>query len=626
MWKYPEHFDVIVMGGGHAGCEACLASARMGAKTLLLTMNLDTIAKMSCNPAVGGVAKGHMVREIDALGGEMGKVIDCTGIQYRMLNETKGPAVWAPRAQADKVAYQFEMKHRLERTPNLQIKQGTIEDLIIENGAIVGVITKEGIIYYTKTLILSSGTFMRGLLHIGETNYSGGRAGDQPAVGLSGSLERAGLVLGRLKTGTPPRINKRSIDYSLTEEQPGDPTVKFSFDDEGIPRMQQVSCHITYTTQETKDIILRNIHRSPMYSGKITGIGPRYCPSIEDKVVRFADKERHQIFLEPEGLHTQEVYVNGVSSSLPFDVQYEFIRSIPSLRNAEIMRPAYAIEYDYVVSGQIDASLECRKIEGLFLAGQINGTSGYEEAAGQGLLAGINAANKVLGNAPFILQRHEAYLGVMVDDLITKGLDEPYRMFTSRAEHRLLLRQDNADLRLRHHGYHLGIVGRDRFDRVEKKRETLELETKRLATVYRTVNGKGISLYQLLSRPEMSYSQLLQDFPEQMVDHGSETNLQIELAVKFAGYITRQYAEVDKMTHVEKIKIPSNFNFDVVSGLRNEARQKLKTHQPENVGQASRIAGISPADVSILMINLARRDTKDEPASCASEPETECPL
>lgn len=616
MWNYPDHFDVIVMGGGHAGCEACLASARMGAKTLLLTMNLDTIAKMSCNPAVGGVAKGHMVREIDALGGEMGKVIDCTGIQYRMLNETKGPAVWAPRAQADKVAYQFEMKHRLERTPNLQIKQGTIEDLIIENGAIVGVITKEGIIYYTKTLILSSGTFMRGLLHIGETHYSGGRAGDQPAVGLSGSLERAGLVLGRLKTGTPPRINKRSIDYSLTEEQPGDPNVKFSFDDEGIPRLPQVSCHITYTTQETKDIILRNIHRSPMYSGKITGIGPRYCPSIEDKVVRFSDKERHQIFLEPEGLHTQEVYVNGVSSSLPFDVQFEFIRSIPSLRNAEIMRPAYAIEYDYVVSGQIDASLECRKIEGLFLAGQINGTSGYEEAAGQGLLAGINAANKVAGKAPFILQRHEAYLGVMIDDLITKGLDEPYRMFTSRAEHRLLLRQDNADLRLRHYGYDLGLVSRERYDRVEKKRAIMEIETKRLATVFKTINGKGIPLTQLLCRPDMSYQQLLQDYPEQIVDHGFDTNLQIELAIKYAGYIDRQHTEVGKMAHVEKIKIPSNFNFDHINGLRNEARQKLKTHQPHNVGQASRIAGISPADVSILMIHLARSPNPSE-CDCA---------
>lgn len=598
------------MGAGHAGCEAALAAARMGARVLLLTMTLDTIAKMSCNPAVGGIAKGHIVREIDALGGEMGKVIDVTGIQYRMLNATKGPAVWAPRAQADKVAYQYEMKHRLERTPNLEVKQGTIEDVLVESGRICGVVTKEGIIYYTKTLVISSGTFMRGLLHIGETNYSGGRAGDQPAVGLSASLEKLGLTLGRLKTGTPPRINKRSIDYSQTEEQPGEDGVRFSFDDEGIPRLPQVSCHITYTTQKTKDIILANIHRSPMYSGKITGIGPRYCPSIEDKIKRFADKERHQIFLEPEGLHTQEVYVNGVSSSLPFDVQFDVIHSIIGLENAEIMRPAYAIEYDYVVSGQIHASLEVKTVEGLFLAGQINGTSGYEEAAGQGLMAGINAACKVLGKPSLILKRSEAYIGVMIDDLVTKGLDEPYRMFTSRAEHRLLLRQDNADLRLRRYGYELGLIDSERYAKLLHKECVLALETERLHTVFKQLEGKGFSLAQLMCRPENNYASLLTQYPESLCDYGSDINLQIELCMKYAGYIERQHREVGKLAHVENIRIGDGFDFLAVQGLRLEAKQKLNQVKPQNLGQASRISGVSPADISVLMVALMRvRDT-----------------
>ena len=604
MWTFPDIFDVLVIGGGHAGCEAAHAAAKMGARTLLLTMSMDTIGKMSCNPAIGGTAKGHIVREIDALGGIMGKMADETGIQFRMLNASKGPAVWSPRAQADKFAYQMRMKQRLEKTENLFIKQGTVESLLVENGSIIGVTTLEGISYHANSVVLSSGTFLRGVVHIGQTHYEGGRAGDKPSVGLSKCLEDLGFRLGRLKTGTPPRIHKRSIDFSKVELQPGDEGIRFSFDPPENPGLPQVPCHITYTTEATKAVIRDNLHRSPLYSGKIRGVGPRYCPSIEDKVVRFADKERHQIFLEPEGLDTEEIYVNGISSSLPFDVQYAMIRTVKGLENAEIMRAAYAIEYDYAKSGQLYDSMETKYVKGLFFAGQINGTTGYEEAAGQGLIAGINAALKVQGKSPFILRRSEAYIGVMLDELATKELDEPYRMFTSRAEHRLLLRQDNADLRLRHYGYELGLIDQQRFDILEKKRTSIETAKKELSKKFVSFEGKNVCLSQLLARPEMSYLDLKQSFP--LSDFDLEIERQIELEVKYAGYIDRQATEVQKLAKIEEIAIPRDFDYAKVQGLSNEAREKLRRFNPNTLGQASRINGVSSADISILMVYLKR--------------------
>jgi tRNA uridine 5-carboxymethylaminomethyl modification enzyme len=626
MFVYPKKYEVIVVGGGHAGVEAALAAARMGCQTLLLTMNVDSIGQMSCNPAIGGLGKGHLVREIDALGGEMGKATDMTGLQFRMLNTKKGPAVWSPRAQCDKKSYQFRLKWICESEPNLDLKQGQSSKILHKDGEAFGVETSLEVQYHGQTIVVTTGTFLRGLMHIGSNQQAGGRAGDTAAMTLSASLREIGLELARLKTGTPPRLLRRSIDFSKTESQFGDePVPYFTYWKDDLFHMEhergrfagagnskgkyphgsvldkingQLPCFVTFTTKETANLIRANLHKSPMYSGKIEGIGPRYCPSIEDKIVRFSEKERHQIFLEPEGIETDEIYVNGFSTCLPFEVQVDLVKTIIGCENAEIMRPAYAVEYDFSHPTQLFPSLETKVCRNLFLAGQINGTSGYEEAGAQGLMAGINAARRVKKLEPIILRRNQAYIGVLIDDLITKGTAEPYRMFTSRAEYRLLLRQDNADMRLSEIGYETGLLPERNFRKICAKKLAVENEINRLNKT--TCNNSFLA--KILSRPEISY----RDLPNKNEALSDEIIQQVEIAVKYAGYIERQELEVKKFKSLEDKPIPEAFDFSTVPSLRLEARQKFAKIRPATIGQAARISGVSPADISILMVCLKR--------------------
>lgn len=597
---YDKKYDVIVIGAGHAGCEAALVAARMGMPTLILTMNLDTVAQMSCNPAIGGIAKGHIVREIDALGGEMAKVTDRTGIQFRMLNTSKGPAVRAPRAQCDKKLYQMTMKQVLESQENLDLKQGEVKEIAVEGGAVKGVVTSIDTFFHAHAVIVTTGTFLNGLIHIGEVTFGGGRAGDKPSLGLSGCLTQLGFEIKRLKTGTPPRLNARSIDFSKLEPQHGDenPT-PFSFQTGKITQ-PQLPCYITYTGDETHKIIRENIHRSPLYSGKIQSRGPRYCPSIEDKVIRFADKERHQLFLEPEGRLTHEIYVNGLSTSFPQDVQSNIVRSIQGLEKAELMRFGYAIEYDFCQPTQVTATLETKKVKNLYLAGQINGTSGYEEAACQGLVAGINAVLKLKGEAPFILGRSEAYIGVLLDDLVTHGTEEPYRMFTSRAEHRLLLRQDNADRRLFRYGHKFGLIQKALYEKLLAKQKRIDEWVDKI----KKQRYQQVAMDQYLRRSEVGLRDVLDLMNEEIGDR--EVESQIEIEIKYSGYIEREVGAVNRIKQYEEKKIPSDLCFQEIKGLSREAKEKFDKIKPASLGQASRISGITPCDISVLAIHIEK--------------------